>query len=135
MKHQNETWQKTIISTSDVESGAFSHGDLGRRLPIRSQLVEVTLTLSGELSKSLDSVVGDATPFVGEDKLPDVMGLQLLNVQVPSLEQNAATGHIPREPLDWRVQSQTTTLTSWHVRPDILRETSRRGIGTSNNAQ
>ena len=86
---------KTIISTFDVESGAFSRGGLGRRLPIRSQLVELTLTLSGELSKSLDSDVGDATPFVGEDTLPDVMGLQLLNVKVPSLEQNATTGHEP----------------------------------------
>ena len=64
------------------------------RLPIRSQLDEVTLTLSGELSKSLDSDVGDATPFEGDEKLPDVMGLQLINVQVPSLKtQQQATYH------------------------------------------
>ena len=94
------------------------------RLPIRSQLVEVTLTLCGELSKCLDSDVGDETPFEGDEKLSDVMGLQLLNVQVPSLEQDATTGHIQCEPLDWRVQSQMTTLTSWHARPGILRETS-----------
>ena len=32
-----------------IESRAFSDGGLGRRLPICSQLVEVTLTLSGDL--------------------------------------------------------------------------------------
>ena len=39
---------KPIISTLDAESGASSQGGLGRRLPTRSQLVDVTLTLSGE---------------------------------------------------------------------------------------
>ena len=78
--------------------------------PPSSQLVVVTLTLSDELPTCLDSDVGDATSFEVDEKLPDVMGLQLLNVQVPSLEQDATTGHIPREPLDWRVQSQMTTL-------------------------
>ena len=40
---------KPIISTLDAESGASSQGGLGRRLHIRSQLVDVTLTLSGDL--------------------------------------------------------------------------------------
>jgi hypothetical protein len=33
--------------------------------------------------------VGDATPLAGDEKLPQVMGLQSLNVQEPSLEQDA----------------------------------------------
>ena len=37
------------------------------------------------------------------------------------VSEATATGHIPREPLDWRVQSKMTTLTSWHVLPGILR--------------
>ena len=41
---------KSIISTPDAESGASSQSGLGRRLPIRSQLVEVTLALSGDLA-------------------------------------------------------------------------------------
>ena len=41
---------KSIISTLDAESGASSQSGLGRRLPIRSQLDEVTLTLNGDLS-------------------------------------------------------------------------------------
>ena len=69
------------------KNGASCQGGFGCHLPIRSQLIKVSLTLSGELSKCLESDVSDATPFVGEDNLPDVMGLQLLNVQVPSLEQ------------------------------------------------
>ena len=80
---------KSIISTLDAESGASSHGGLGRRLPIRSQLVEVTLTLSGDLSKCLNADVGDATLLEGDEKLPNVMSLQLLNVQEPSHEQDA----------------------------------------------
>ena len=59
---------KSIISTLDAESGASRHGGLGRHIPIRSQLVEVTLTLSGDLSKCLDADVGDATPFEGDEK-------------------------------------------------------------------
>ena len=38
-----------ILSTLDAESGAFSQGGRGRRLPIRNQLVGVTLTLNGDL--------------------------------------------------------------------------------------
>ena len=41
-----------------------------------------------ELAKS-KADVGDVTPLEHDEKLPDVMGLQLLNVQVPSLEQDA----------------------------------------------
>ena len=59
---------KSIISTSDAECGASSHGGLGRRLPIRSQLDEVTLTLTGDLSKCLNTNIGDATPFEGDEK-------------------------------------------------------------------
>ena len=80
---------KPIISTLDAESGASSQGDRGRRLPIRSQLVEVTLTLSGDLSKWLNADVGDATPLEGDEKLPNVMNLQLLKIQEPSHEQDA----------------------------------------------
>ena len=43
-------------------------------------------------------------PWCDDEKLPDVMGLQLLNAQAPPLEQDATTGYIPRESLDWRVQ-------------------------------
>ena len=76
------------------------------------------------LDSANNADVVDGTPLERDEKLPDVMGLQLLNVQVPSLEQDATTSHIPREPMDWRVQSQMTTLTSWHVRPGILKKTS-----------
>ena len=40
---------KSIVSTLDAERGASSHGGLGHHLFIRSQLVEGTLTLSGDL--------------------------------------------------------------------------------------
>ena len=40
---------KSIISTLDAESGVSRHGGLRRSLPICRQLVEVTLTLSGDL--------------------------------------------------------------------------------------
>ena len=46
---------KTIISTLKAESGASSQGGPGRRLPIRSQLVKVTLTLSVDLPKCLNA--------------------------------------------------------------------------------
>ena len=37
---------------------------------------------------SLDADVGDATPWEGDEKLPKVIGLKLLNVQEASLEQD-----------------------------------------------
>ena len=37
----------------------------------------------------MNADVVDATPLEGDEKLPDVMGLQLLNVQEPSLAQDA----------------------------------------------
>ena len=80
---------KSIISTLDAESGASSQGGLGRRLSIRSQLVEVTLTLSGDLSKCPNADVGDATPLEGDEKLPEKTSLQLLKIQEPSDEQHA----------------------------------------------
>ena len=79
---------KSIISALDAESGASSHGDLGRRLPIRNQIVEVTLTLNGDLSKCLNADVGDATPLEGDEKLPNMTSLQLLKIQEPSHEQD-----------------------------------------------
>ena len=69
---------KSIISTPDAESGASSQSALGRRLPIRSQLVEVTLALNGDSSKCLNAGVGDATPVEGDEKLPNMTSLQLL---------------------------------------------------------
>ena len=80
---------KCIISTPDAESGASSQSGLGRRLPIRSQLVEVTLALNGDLSKCLNAGVGDATPLEGDEKLPIMTSLQLLKKQEPSHEQDA----------------------------------------------
>ena len=80
---------RSIISTLDAESGASSQGGLGRFLPIRSQLVEATLTLNGELSKCLNADVGDATPLEGDEKLPNMTSLQLLKIQEPSHEQDA----------------------------------------------
>ena len=77
---------KSIISTPDAESGASSQGGLGRRLPIRSQLVELTLTLNGDLSKCLNADFGDATLLERDEKLPNVTSLQLLKIQEPSHE-------------------------------------------------
>ena len=62
----------------DAESGAFSDGGFGRRLPIRSQLVEVTLTQNGDLSKCLNVDVGDSTPLESDEKSPNMTSLQLL---------------------------------------------------------
>ena len=63
---------KSIISTLDAESGAFSHGGLGRRLPNRNQLVEVTLTLSGELDtpRQEPTVEQDALNVVSPPGVP-----------------------------------------------------------------
>ena len=72
---------KYIISTLDAESGASSQSGLGRRLPIRSQFVEVTLTLNGDPSKCLNADVVDATPLEGDEKLPEKTSLQLLNIK------------------------------------------------------
>ena len=80
---------KSIISTPDAESGASSQSGLGRRLPIRSQLVEVTLTLNNDPSKCLNAGVDDATPLEGDEKLPKMTSLQLLEIQEPSHEQGA----------------------------------------------
>ena len=80
---------KTIISTPDAENGASSQDGLGRRIPIRNQIVEVTLTLNGVLSKCLNADLVDATPSEGDEKLTNMMSLQLLKTQEPSNEQDA----------------------------------------------
>ena len=41
------------------------------------------------------------TPFVGEDNLLDVMGLQLLNVQVPSFEQKKKQQQVTYHASPW----------------------------------
>ena len=97
---------KPIISTLDAESGASSQSGLGRRLPIRSQLVEVSLTLNGDPSKCLNAGVGDATPLEGDEKLPNMTSLQLLKIQESSHEQDA------RNCLFSHVQSEQATLLS-----------------------
>ena len=43
----------------------------------------------------MNADVGDATPLESDEKLPNVMGLQLLNVQEPSLEQDARNDVFP----------------------------------------
>ena len=114
---------KSIISTRDAESGASSHGGVGQHLPIRSQLDEVTLTLSGELSKSLDSDVGDATPFEGDEKLPNVMGLQLINAKYHRSRRNNRP-HTTRVPgLARSVENDNADIlacTSWHAEGNIF---------------
>ena len=80
---------KSIISTLDAENGASSQSGFWRRLPFRSQLVEVILTHNGDLSKCLNADVGDATPLEGDEKLPNMTSLQLLKTQEPSHEQDA----------------------------------------------
>ena len=47
------------------------------------------------LDSAQNADVGDATPLERDEKLPDVMGLQLLNVQEPSLEQDAVKDASP----------------------------------------
>ena len=36
--------------------------------------------------------------------------------------------NIVLEPLDWRVHSQKTTLTSWHAHPGILKDASSESL-------
>ena len=43
----------------------------------------------------MNADVGDAAPLEGDEKLLDVMGLQLLNVQEPSLERDACNDVFP----------------------------------------
>ena len=44
---------------------------------------------------SMNADVGDVTPLEGDEKLPNVMGLQLLIVQEPSLERDARNDVFP----------------------------------------
>ena len=54
--------------------------------------------LSISVSKCLNADVGDATPLEGNEKLPNVMSLQLLSIQEPSYEQDARNDVFPRRP-------------------------------------
>ena len=46
-------------------------------------------------NSSMSADVGDATPLEGDEKLPNVVGLQLLIVQEPSLERDARNDVFP----------------------------------------
>ena len=61
--------------------------------------------------------VGDATPLEGDEKLPSVMGLQLLIVQEPSLERDARNDVFPplfRRPNDHQYNEQSRIATRIH---------------------
>ena len=81
-----------------------SQSALGRRLPIRSQLVEVTLALNGDLGfpvprdENLQAIGG----------LPVVMNTRHLQLQIATLAMKRITDNIPESSSFGTVNSELT---------------------------